>query len=187
MQSVRSLSNFVRVLKTKYVTSSPLGCSHGPSRFSPPSGSYSKFGIIYGAADLATASYESIIRDRFDAKSSRDLEKGDYNARSAVNVSSAPGQTLNLLDLTGGNAVRHSVPTDIIRYSNHADGQRFSEFVHANIPQVDGFLYASRLTEVLCVAIYDRAIPKLAIPSGSITLSRSILSPVLAGWNVRVR
>ncbi len=113
----------------------------------------------------ATAVYETLIRDRFDLNPSRVLMPADYALRDAVNVSSSPGETLTLLDLTRGNAVRYGVPSDVIRHSVHTDGQRFSEFVHAEMPSVDGFLYSSRLTERSCVAIYERACHKLAAGS----------------------
>ena len=102
------------------------------------------------------------------------------------NVSTSPGLTVALLDLTGGNAMRCGVPADVIRYSVHTDGQHFSEFVHANMPTVDGFLYSSRLSECHCVAIYDRALYKIAAGS-PMPLTRSVLTPTLGPWNVSVR
>ena len=91
-----------------------------------------------------------------------------------------------LLDMTNGNAVRNGVPTDVIRYSHHQDGQHFSEFVYTNMPSVDGLLYSSRFTEILCVAVYDRALSK--IQAGPVIgLTRPILTPTLSPWNIIVR
>lgn len=185
---MRALDNFVRVMRTRH-SADPLGVSGGPSRFSPLStgsgGTYS-FGVLYLAEDLATAVYETLIRDRFDLNPSRVLMPADYALRDAVNVSSSPGETLTLLDLTGGNAVRCGVPSDVIRYSVHTDGQHFSEFVHAEMPSVDGFLYSSRLTERSCVAIYERACHKLAAGS-RLQITGPLLTPALQSWNVDVR
>ena len=116
---------------------------------------------------------------------SRVVTPSDYGACVAANISSI--QTLTLLDLTDGNAVRYGVPTDVIRYSVHTDGQCFSEFVYANMPVVDGLLYRSRLTERRCIAIYDRACVQLRVNWGPQPLTRALLAPALASWNVAVR
>ena len=166
-----------------------LGFSGGPSRFSPLSvgqGRHLLFGIVYLAEDLATGVLETLIRERFDLNPSRVLMPSDYAGHDAVNISTSLGITVELLDLTGGNAVRCGVPADVIRYSAHTDGQYFSEFVHANMPTVDGILYSSRLTERHCIAIYDRALHKLAAGS-PMPLTRSVLTPTLGPWNVSVR
>ena len=181
--------NFVRVMSSRYLQT-PLGFSGGPSRFGPLPSSpdlIPLFGIIYVAEDLATAVYETLVRDRFDLNPSRILMPPDYAERAAVNVSTAAGQMVTLLDLTGGNAVRHGVPTDVIRYSIHTDGQYFSEFVYANMPAVDGFLYQSRLTEQFCIAVYDRALAKLTTGQVPLPLTRPVLAQALEPWNIRVR
>ena len=92
-----------------------------------------------------------------------------------------------MADLTNGNAARYGVPTDVIRYSDHAAGQHFSEFVHSHMPDVDGILYCSRLTERPCIAIYDRAVRKLSSPAPASPLTRATLAPMLGSWNIRVR
>ena len=53
----------------------------------------------------------------FDLNPSRILMPSDYAGHDAVNVSTSPGFTVALLDLTGGNAMRCGVPADVIRYS----------------------------------------------------------------------
>lgn len=186
LKSARTLSNYVRLLRQASLD--PLGVSRGPSRFSSlPSatGRRRGFGVIYVAKDLATASFEVVIRDRFDMDAARVLVPADYGGCIAANVSSL--QPLTLLDLTDGNAVRYGVPTDVIRYSVHTHGQHFSEFVYRNMPDVDGLLYRSRLTEILCVAIYERARAKLTISQQPRPLTSGMLSQALASWNVAVR
>ncbi|MBO6727785.1 MAG: RES family NAD+ phosphorylase [Rhizobiaceae bacterium] len=188
MRTSRPLANYVRVMPSVHV-GTPLGFGYGTSRFSPrliPSRPQMPFGLIYGALDLSTACYEAIIRDSVDLTPGRILRKGDYDTRSAVNFSTRSGQSLDLLDLTGGNAVRYGVPTDVIRYSHHQAGQHFSEFVYSEMPDIDGLLYTSRFTETLCVAVYDRAIAKLTSPGAALKLNKAILAPVLAPWNVQV-
>ena len=186
--ATRAVTNFVRVLATRY-SRDPLRFSGGPSRFSPLStgqGRNPLFGIVYIAEDLATGIHETLIRDRLDLNPSRILMPSDYAGHDAVNISTSSGLAVTLADLTDGNAVRCGVPADVIRYSVHTDGQYFSEFVHANMPTVDGVLYSSRLTERRCIAIYDRALHKHAAAS-RISLTRSALRSTLEPWNVSVR
>ena len=163
-----------------------LSFSGEPSRFSPlkpNQGRNGLFGVIYLAIDRATAVYETVIRDQFDLNPSRRLLPPDYLSRDAVNISTFTAQALTLLDLSQGNAVRCVVPTNVIRYSMHTDGQYFSEFVHGEMSTVDGFLYHSRLTERACIAIYDRACHKLtAVPP--MPLTKPLLASALLPWNV---
>lgn len=197
-QTTRPLTNFVRVMGTSWATkntvhigmkSAQLSAGTGPSRFSSVNAGKvkrPKFKILYGAADLATASYEAIIRDRFDLDPARVLTLADYRTKCAENISTQPGQSLTLLDLTSGNAIRSGVPTDVICYSNHKDGQHFSEFVYRQMPYIDGFLYSSRFTNIACVGVYWRAVPKLTSGPKPLILTRPILGAVLAPWNIAV-
>lgn len=198
LQTTRPVTNFVRVMGTKWASrnkvrngtkSSQLSGGTGPSRFSPVNAGKvkrAKFKVIYGAADLATASYEALIRDRFDLDPARVLAPADYQTKCAVNISTQAGQPVTLLDLMSGNAIRSGVPSDVIRYSNHTDGQHFSEFVYRQMPYIDGFLYSSRFTDLSCIAIYWRAVPKLIAGAKPLSLTRPVLSHTLSPWHVSV-
>ncbi len=188
LTTVRPLSNFIRVIPTANAAT-PLGFGNGTSRFSPRklrSRPTPPFGLIYGTVDLATGVYETIVRDSLDILPSRIVRPLDYNTRSAINFSTRRGGGLNLLDLTAGNAARFGVPTDVIRYSNHKSGQFFSEFVHAEMPSIDGLLYTSRFTELVCVAVYDRALTKLVAAPTVPPLRKALLQPIMAPWNIQV-
>ena len=189
MKTARSITNFIRIIPTAYA-STPLSFGSGTSRFNPrflsarPAPS---FGLVYGTINLATACYEAIIRDSFDVLPSRILKPATYSNRSAVNLSTTPGTALTLLDMTSGNAARCDVPADVIRYSDYRAGQYFSEFVYAEMADVDGLFYPSRFTEMLCIAVYDRAIPKLVSAGSPVQLTRRIVAPIMASWNVQVK
>ncbi len=182
----RPLSNFVRVIPTAHVAT-PLGFGSEASRFSPrqlPSRRIPPFGLVYGTIDLATAVCETVVRDSLDLKPTRILQTDDYNTYSAINFSTRGESDLQLLDLTAGNSLRYGVPTDVTRHSKHTSGQSFSEFVYAHMPAVDGLLDTSRFTERLCVAVYDRAIPKLVASPTATPLRKSLLSATLTAWNI---
>ena len=188
LQTTRPVLNFVRVLQRIH-SPCPLSFSGGPSRFSPlppNQGSSGLFGVVYLANDLATAVCETLIRHRFDLNPSRILMPPEYINHDAVNISTLAAHAVTLLDLSQGNAVRYGVPADVIRYSVHTDGQHFSEFVHGEMPTVDGFLYDSRLTGRPCIAVYDRACQKLTA-APPMPLTQPILASTLRPWNLNVR
>lgn len=90
--------------------------------------------------------------------------------------SSERQEVLNLLDLTKGKATLYAVPTDIIRSSDHTDGQHFSQFVYKNMPDRDGLLYSSRFTDEGCVALYfKRAIAQI-VASETVSRVRSLIT-----------
>lgn len=190
LTTVRPISDYVRVIHRRFAHT-PLGASSGPSRFSsiaslgadahagPP------FRVIYAAADLATAAYETLIRDRFDLEPMRVLSRGDYASRIAVNISTVRDQTVTLLDLTDGKAACHGVPSDVANYSKHDDGQHFATFVYTRMPSVDGLIYRSRFTEQPSIAVFDRGVGRLA--HGQPTpLTEGLLATALRSWNFSV-
>ena len=140
---------------------------------------------MYLAQDLATALYETVIRDRFDLLQQRMLTPSDYSYRVAFNVSTKSSQVVSLIDLTSNRATAYGVPTDVTRYSRHDDGQYFAEFVYANMPSVDGVLYRSRFTEGHCIAVFDRGIDRLEEDS-RYSLNRRLVGSALASWQITV-
>jgi len=117
--------------------------------------------VLYLAQTLTTALYETIVRDRFNFIPHRILEPADYQDRIAFRISTEPGATLALLDLTDTSAVTSGIPNDVLNYSKHEDGQHFAEYVHAHMPEVDGILYESRFTRQRSVAVFERAAHQL--------------------------
>ena len=81
-----------------------------------------------------------------------------------------------LLDLTGAVAYEVGIDTDASRSRAHLSGQALSERVHAEMPDVDGILFDSRLTTGGCVALYDRAFSTLSA-TPPIALPQSALLP----------
>ena len=180
----------MRILHERYERR-PLGLSSGPSRFGPIATPIEmvavapSFRVLYMAVDLATAAYETVIRDRYDLEPSRILLPADYRGWVVVNISTSLDATVTLVDLTDGNAIRHGVPSDVTNYSAHRDGQYFASFVHANMPTVDGFLYRSRFTNRRNIAVFERAIDRLATGT-TLPLTRDLLSSAISSWNVNV-
>lgn len=140
--------------------------------------------MLYMAQDLATALYETLIRDRFDYLPHRILEPNDYDNRVAVNISTR-GRAIRLIDLTSERAIQYGVPTEVVMNSTHDAGQDFAEFVHEHMLSVDGIRYLSRFTRAACVAVFDRA--KNALSHGEVlSLGRTQVQRALMPWNIRV-
>lgn len=140
--------------------------------------------ILYGGSSIETAVYEAIIRDRYDLQPSRVLYPENYRSFSVAQFFSE--SMLDLLDLNRGRASRYGVPTNVIRSTDHSNGQHFSQFVYENMPEIDGFIYSSRFTEHDCVALFfDRAIPKLIVRT-IIALDKKVLSLPMLSQNIKV-
>ena len=61
-------------------------------------------------------------------------------------------------------AARHKNKGDVLwgAYDgNHGTGRALSGAVHGDVPEADGFLFASRFTDDSCVAIFERAFGRL--------------------------
>lgn len=64
---------------------------------------------------------------------------------------------LFVLDLRTTGLLKLGVSTDAARAKEHCEGRSLSEELYRSF-NVDGLLYASRLTGAECVAVYDRAV-----------------------------
>ena len=104
--------------------------------------------------------------------------------RAVTLISSAA--PLALLDIRGEAAYVLGVDTDAVRARRHQPGQLFSEWVHAET-DFEGLLYDSRLTGRSCVAIYDRALAKIAASPARPLLAHADLVPELRRLNITVR
>lgn len=156
------ISDWPRILPSRH-RAQPAGAGYGSSRFSSPS---RQFKVLYAGEDFPTAFAEAVIRDRFEGKQRRFLYRPHLDALCVTSISS--NRELALVDLIGAGAYELGVDTDANRARDHRRGQEFSELLHAQMPDIDGILFDSRLTGARCVAIYERALPSL---SGSVPIS----------------
>ncbi len=146
---------YLRVTPLKYAAT-PLGMGFGETRFASPS---RKFKVLYLGQTLTTAVAETIVRDWFVGRRRRRITDSEVLAWGVTQVE-ASGPLL-LLDLTGTGLVQLGVPTNALRGKAQGPGQRFSEALHAADPYIDGIFYPSRLTNQLCIAVFERATRKL--------------------------
>lgn len=175
------VSDWPRILPDRH-RGQPTGAGYGSSRFSSPS---QQFKILYAGEDFSTAFAEAVVRDRFEGKQRRILYRPHLDALCVTAISS--NRELALVDLTGAGAYEVGVDTDANRARNHRRGQEFSELLHAQMPDVDGILFDSRLTSARCVAIYERAQSSLSSSVPVSLLQAAELIPELERLQISIR
>lgn len=146
-----------RIFPTRHAKT-PLGTAPANSRFCT---STSGFTVLYVAPDFATAFIEVVVRDRFRRKKDREIALKEVTLRSSAQISSSPRSKLSILDLRKDGCTRLGAPTDAVNAKNHAAGRALGRDLYTNHAQVDGILFASRLTGEDVYAIFDRATSKL--------------------------
>ena len=164
------IADWPRILPSRY-RATPADAGFGSSRLSSPTRA---FRVLYAADNFPTAFAEAVVRDRFEGKVRRFLYRPHLDQLCMTAISSS--RALALVGLTEAGADESGVNTDVNRARAHAPGQALSEAVHAEMPDVDGILFNSRLTTGGCVAIYDRAIAAL-LGTTPIVLPQSTLLP----------
>ena len=136
----------------------PLGVVPAPSRFGDPAGRYA---VLYAAETVRCTFWEAIARNRFTRRKRRELPRSDVEVRRVVSLRSV--ETLALVDLRGDGPIRIAAPTAAAHDSNHAAGRALSAATCAGVPEADGFLYLSRFTGHLCLALFDKTVHKLEV------------------------
>jgi hypothetical protein len=162
----------------------PLGWGPGLNRFSDPTGTL--YGIVYLGSDLKVCFLETILRDRADG-----LIDALPIGRNELDLWSAAAITVKdpvvLVDLTGDGPVRMGVPSDVVGAKDQTLARIWSEAFWRHKDQVDGILFPSRLNEQRNVALFDRALPKVAaVRTGPLMGERVELARILDDLNVAV-
>lgn len=119
-----------------------------------------RFKTLYAAENVATATWEAIVRDTMVQTARVYIPVSVLAATTLVEVAWA--QPLQLLDLTGNQYLKINAGTEPTKGTSHEAGQSLSSQLHAAVPECDGILYSSRYTGHRCVVLYDRAASKLA-------------------------
>ena len=143
----------------------PLGAGPTPSRFSDPAGAYA---VLYASEAVRCSFWEALARNRFARRNRREMPRADVAARLVVALCST--DNLALVDLRGDGPIRIAAPAAVTHDSNHVAGRALSAATYVSVPEADGFLFHSRFTGHVCVAVFDRAVGKLK----SLSVSRLI-------------
>ncbi len=161
----------------------PLGTVPADSRFCSRAAAYS---VLYASSEFATAFVETVIRDRFAGRPSRELAIREITARAWARLESVPGPMLTLLDLREDGCMKIGAPTDVVNARNHAAGRALAVAIHAQHPDVDGVVYRSRLTGSDAYAVFDRAVTKLRAQETGQLAQHPGLPAVLEDHDIRL-
>lgn len=163
----------------------PLSFGKNTTRFSDPRRRVEKnrFGVLYLGASVKVCLLETLVRDGRDGLAGPLLmPESDLQDRlfSTVQVATS----LNLIDLTGDGPIRMGIPSDVARSRDQTLARLWSVAIYEHPATVDGILYPSRLNGEFNLAIYDRAVTKLAAGvTGALELAPG-LGPALDALNV---
>jgi hypothetical protein len=167
----------------------PLGIGYGSSRFSDPRVDRpepERYGVIYLGSSLRVCFLEAVLRDRRNAAlGEMPLPYAELQSWNCADIGiSAP---LKLVDLRDDGPVRMGVPTDAVRASTHRWGQAWALAFWSHVETPDGIIYPSRLNGEANVALYDRALPKIAALSVRPLLDcRAEMTEVLRTFRIAV-
>jgi hypothetical protein len=175
-----TLRSQIRVTPLAY-RATPLGLGYGKTRLASPDHS---FRVLYVAPALITSVAETIVRDRFDDRVRRALTREEMDLWGATEVSTR--RPVRLLDLRGMGPTLLGIPTDALMARNHAAGRRLSRSLYNQFADIDGVVYTSRHVKKDCVAIYDRAVPKLRAGPVEPLITLPALAPALIDLDIRL-
>jgi RES domain-containing protein len=136
-----------------------LGFGYGRTRFSDPR-SPPQFGVAYFGASIEACFVEALIRDRRNGLNGPLLmtqTELDQFVCAEVQVVS----DLVAIDLVGRNVVRNNVDTDVVGASDQTLARQWSVAFHEHPDNMDGVVYDSRLIGKICLAVYNRGLPRL--------------------------
>lgn len=141
----------------------PLGFGKTPSRFSDPRrrDAAKRFGVLYLGETLKVCFLEAVLRDRRDGLfGDLPINEKELYARRYAKVQTIAD--LSLVDLRDDHAIRMGVPTDVAKSSRQNLARSWALAFHEHQSLPDGIIYPSRLNGHTNVAVYGRAVSKLA-------------------------
>ena len=115
--------------------------------------------MLYAAETVRCCFWEAVVRNRLTRSQRRELPRVEIDARLVVSLESR--EDLTLVDLRDDGPIQIGASPAVAHDSHHAAGRSLSAVTFADVREADGFLFHSRFTGHLCVAVFDRAIGKL--------------------------
>jgi len=120
-----------------------------------------RFGVLYLGETLKVCFLEAVLRDRRDGFiGDLPIEEKEIYAQRYAEIETIA--ELNLVDLRDDHAIRMGVPTDVAKSSRQSLARLWSLAFHEHQSVPDGIIYPSRLNGHTNVAVFGRAVSKLA-------------------------
>lgn len=162
----------------------PLGHAPGLSRFSDPTGTL--FDVVYLGSSAKVAFAEAVLRDRAVGTMEQFLlTMAELNSYVCADIELA--EPLNLVDLTGDGRLRLRTPTDVTGAMDQTVARVWSEAFFRHPAGPDGVVYPSRLNGERNIALYDRAIGKVAARAAPRLIDRrDELAAIITDFNLAI-
>ena len=140
----------------------PLGFGKTASRFSDPRrrDATKRFGVLYLGETLKVCFLEAVLRDRRDGLIGDLPIEEKRSKRGYAEVETIAD--LSLVDLRDDHAIRMGVPTDVAKSSRQSLARSWALAFHEHQSLPDGIIYSSRLNGHTNIAVFGRAVSKLA-------------------------
>lgn len=164
----------------------PLGYGKAPSRFSPPPDAAERYGVVYLGSSVQVTVAETLVRDRGDGRlGDLPLELAELEAWACAEIEVVT--PLRLADLRGDGPLRMGIPSDVPHAADWRLGQVWSAALHAHDVRPDGLIYLSRFTGEPNLAVFDRALSKLAATRvGALMDRRAELASAIRRFGLRI-
>ncbi len=148
-------------------------------------GRWPAFGVVYLGSTFRVAFVKTLVRDRGDGRTGPLLIA--YSEIAELNVARVKNMDmLDLVDLFGSGSLKIGAPSDVARASDQRLARQWSDAFHKR-RRIDGVHYPSRLIGEANIAVYDRALGKLAtVDVGPLTTRHALLGAVLEELSVDV-
>jgi hypothetical protein len=183
MTSPQGLDGFGSIAEPSQI---PLGFGRASSRFSPPDKAAHQYGVVYLGSSLKVAVAETLVRDRGDGRLCEfpiELTELDDWPCADIEVTAR----LRVVDLRGDGALRMGIPSDVAHAADWRESQLWSTALHGHDGRPDGLIYLSRFTGEPNVAVFERALSKLAPASVEpLTVRRAELAATIRWLEQRI-
>lgn len=163
----------------------PFGYGKNASRFSDPRRRIpeNRFGVLYLGSSLNVCFVESVLRDQRDAIIG-DIYLDELELDERLYSVFQVQESLSLVDLRDDCPLRMGIPSDVVRGRTQGLARNWSLALYEHPAMVDGIIYPSRLNNQTNLAIYDRAVRKLASVSTRPLSQTSGMVAVLKNFHV---
>ena len=135
--------------------------------------------MLYASPDFATSFIETVVRDRFVRRRRREILLKEVTERVWASIATKPRIRLTLLDLRQDGCTLIGAQTDTVNARNHAAGRAFGKAIYSDHEDIDGLIYASRLTGSDVYAVFDRAVGKLELTASGLLRDHPEMPDVL--------
>ena len=153
-----------------------MGTALADSRFCSMTGAYT---MLYVSPDFATSFIETVVRGRFVRRRRREILLNEVTERIWASIVTTPRTKQMLLDLRHDGCALIGAQTDTVNARNHAAGRAFGKAIHSAHEDIEGVLYASRLTGGDVYAVFGRAVGKLVLTGSGLLPDHPDLPDVL--------